>query len=317
MAYSELLEIQDRLNHQLSTSYPLFYQLKVRQGFIKLDTLQKKLEQDTLAILSYLEAMPYYYLLFIQSDTVVFTQIEKADSLVAQVNWLGNYLTGNENTFKRSQVKNFKAKAYTIFENLIAPIASFLKDSNSLLIVPDGALYTLPFEILISDTTDLYRNNFADFPYLIKSHDVSYAFSLKSWLYRSSFSTPFTAPSVLGYAFSEGGEAIAGLLRSEANGQAIPGTGSELKALERAFSSSKDKMQLRYDTAANLQQFLKDIKQHYDILHLALHARSDPSDRLNHVIYFPGNPLDSIFAYQLLDEPLDARLGRTSRLPNC
>ena len=63
---------------------------------------------------------------------------------------------------------NFKASATKLYELLLAPATAFLRETNSLIIAPDGILWKLPFQALSAP----------DDQYLLATHALTYAPSL-------------------------------------------------------------------------------------------------------------------------------------------
>ncbi|MFN7927879.1 MAG: CHAT domain-containing tetratricopeptide repeat protein [Blastocatellia bacterium] len=66
---------------------------------------------------------------------------------------------------------NFTAQAQTLYQQLLHPAAALLRQKKQLVIVPDGVLWELPFQALLTDA-----NNF-----LWESHTISYTPSLAAW----------------------------------------------------------------------------------------------------------------------------------------
>jgi CHAT domain-containing protein/Tfp pilus assembly protein PilF len=70
----------------------------------------------------------------------------------------------------------FMQAGISLYEELIKPAEPFLSKKSKLVIIPDGVLYYLPFEVLLSDNRKPVREaSFSDFPFLIKKYPVSYA----------------------------------------------------------------------------------------------------------------------------------------------
>jgi CHAT domain-containing protein len=80
---------------------------------------------------------------------------------------------------RRSRYRDWSAYVGTarrLYETLIAPAADVLAKKQNLVIVPDGVLYYLPFESLLSDEAKTGgRADYRPLPYLLKQWTVSYA----------------------------------------------------------------------------------------------------------------------------------------------
>jgi len=80
----------------------------------------------------------------------------------------------------------FTQSGYTLFRELIQPAEKYFSNNSKLIIIPDGILNYLPFEVLLTETNEINSEvSFADLPFLVKNYPVSYAQSasvLKSLL---------------------------------------------------------------------------------------------------------------------------------------
>jgi CHAT domain-containing protein/tetratricopeptide (TPR) repeat protein len=75
---------------------------------------------------------------------------------------------------------------YTLYKQLLEPAGPYLTKKSKLVIIPDGILNYLPFEVLLTDNKGIGAgNSFSGLPYLVKKYPVSYGQSasvLKSLL---------------------------------------------------------------------------------------------------------------------------------------
>ena len=80
----------------------------------------------------------------------------------------------------------FVRAGLSLYERLIKPAESYLSKKSKLVIIPDGVLNYLPFEVLLTETTDVNSDaSYSDLPFLVKKYPVSYVQSasvLKSLL---------------------------------------------------------------------------------------------------------------------------------------
>lgn len=67
--------------------------------------------------------------------------------------------------------------ARNLYAQLIAPLK--LEPGAALTIVPDGVLYLLPFGALLTDVPTSEQTNYQNWPWLAKTHDINYAFSVQ------------------------------------------------------------------------------------------------------------------------------------------
>jgi CHAT domain-containing protein/Tfp pilus assembly protein PilF len=77
---------------------------------------------------------------------------------------------------------SYRLEANTLYRKLIAPAGNLLAGKKHLIIVPDGVLQRLPFEVLLKEPTKKTRvADPVDLPYLIKDFAISYAPSVSIW----------------------------------------------------------------------------------------------------------------------------------------
>lgn len=70
----------------------------------------------------------------------------------------------------------FVNAASTLYDLLVKPAEPYLTKKSSLIIIPDGILNYLPFEVLLTgETGNSQTRSYSDLPYLIRKYPVSYA----------------------------------------------------------------------------------------------------------------------------------------------
>jgi CHAT domain-containing protein len=72
--------------------------------------------------------------------------------------------------------------ARELYRHLLAPAESMLRTGDTLIIVPDGALASIPFEALLTNDNGTKTDNpqFNSLPYLFRNHPVRYGWSATS-----------------------------------------------------------------------------------------------------------------------------------------
>jgi len=143
-----------------------------------------------------------YFLSQTQCDAIVFNNSEiwfyelpALKTIELAVKSMRNYFQHYAPNLS-SERFTLKKYGYQLYEDLIEPIADKIENKN-LIIIPDQVLYYLPFEMLISDTTNFSSGvNFKDINFLIKDHSISYTPSL-SLLYYLDKKEPVKTNEVL------------------------------------------------------------------------------------------------------------------------
>ncbi|GAB3914448.1 CHAT domain-containing protein [Larkinella knui] len=189
-----------------------------------------------------------------------------------------------------------QATARALFDRLLAPVWTDLQGMSRLVIVRDGPLHYLPFEVL---ETGLRPDD-----YLLRYAAITYAYSMRSTT-ESNLSPPVGNPSVLSmapFAVTKNGLAAVRQRGYE------PLAGSELEA---------DVLPGTHSTADNASKstFLALLPQH-QLLHLATHAEASDTDPGNsYIAFFPAESSHRLYAHEL--DLLDLRHIRLAVLSAC
>lgn len=122
-------------------------------------------EQDTLYVYTINSIQASVYVVPINQD--FFKQIKQLQKLIK-----------NPLLVQRITREEFINASYQLYQILIAPIAAQLKDKTQLIIVPDGELFHIPFEVLLASNA---KKLFHELDYLIKTFDISYHYSATAY----------------------------------------------------------------------------------------------------------------------------------------
>jgi CHAT domain-containing protein/Tfp pilus assembly protein PilF len=124
-------------------------------------------EQDVL--LNYFTGDSSLFVFCISKDTSYAVEVGGKDSLLMQAEVYLDLL-------KQESGPNddFKAQAFHLYHQLIAPVEPILSLNANLIIIPDGFLWHIPFEGLLSGTPEP-GSDWRRFPFLLKDYSVSYA----------------------------------------------------------------------------------------------------------------------------------------------
>jgi len=158
----------------------------------------------------------------------------------------------------------YRAQARRIYQNLIAPLKKHVRGMTTLAIVPDGALWTVPFHALIA----------ADGRYLIDHHAVFYAHSL-SLLHQASLLQATASPRLLAL----GNPTIAGEARSKAKSAfrdislgPLVAAEAEVRSLALMYPREERNVYVRESASETL---FKNEAPDSSVIHLAAHALID------------------------------------------
>ncbi len=205
----------------------------------------------------------------------------------------------------------FLQTSRALYQELIAPIATHLK--KKVTIFPDGKLGNIPFEVLLTDTVKEPKY-IHSYPYLIRKHQISYAYSgnvlLRSKNYvhqqqpldESLILAPF---SQQGYPFTLTNPEKYPVKVEKLDFTRLPNSIKEGKEVLKSFQG-----QLLMDSVATTQQF-ETLSPNYRILHLITHGFISDSNADLSLLAFARSPSvgpSVVFLQNIYDLRLNADL---------
>jgi CHAT domain-containing protein len=162
--FFEVTNTWNRFIDSLKNNYPSYYDIRYKKIEASLASIQEKLPPNTTAIrYLFIDSKLYAMVLDKTQKEIVALNFQEVDSSVLAI---------HENNF---DVKKLGTELYKLYNNLWLPLECHIKHSN-VLIIPDGALYNLSFEMLTSKPIQSWRD-FSNNS-LLSKYTISYNFSL-------------------------------------------------------------------------------------------------------------------------------------------
>lgn len=229
----DLRQQQETLLSRMREQYPAYYSLKHDLAPASVEELDRQLLAPDEALLEYFVAEDVLYLFVLSRDRRDFLRVQLPGDLTSLVQHFRQALLGQDN--------RFYDYSHQLYQLLLQPAESMITGKH-LIIVPDGALGYIPFEVLLKEQTppSEYGKHWK-LPYVLRQHDLRYGFSA-NLLLAAATAVPATDPvRVMGMApeftASLPGSRDSGpVLRSLQDELApLPGSGEELDLLERRF----------------------------------------------------------------------------------
>jgi CHAT domain-containing protein/tetratricopeptide (TPR) repeat protein len=286
----------DSLIRVLEKEYPKYYALKYATFVAGIDTLQKTLlaQSPNTAIIEYLVSDTALFIFAINTKNfaakkILFSQEEFKKTL----NQLGRSYYALTETDRQDPAKkqNYINAAAKLYQKLLAPVEDILQNKD-LVIIPDGLLWELPFEILIKapekGAQKLEKLPFERLPLLNQFHSVRYSPSATAFL-RSFSLPPSQGKGIFAIApvFDPKEENIlnsgSAFNRDVTYPQAVaslPGSESEVLELKRLFEKQNLPVKLLLNAEAKEEAFTGAPLENYRYIHLATHGvfnRNKPS----------------------------------------
>lgn len=264
--YAELVQL-------LEKNYPYYFRLKYNTSVSGVNEIRKSLGRND-ALIEYSLSDSVIYIFFITRTSLEVFEQEISKEFRENIN---NILEIFENKrFSSGAVNDFRVftnSSYQLYNILIKPLEPLIEGRN-LIIIPDGILSYLPFELLIPELPSHPSPAYSSLPFLLKNHPVSYAHS-------GTLLNEYAATSA-----KRGGRLLAFAPKYESNGELIPDIlnsrsryRDNLKPLPASRVEVKNILsmvggKLWIDEEATEKNF-KENAPDYKILHLAMHTLID------------------------------------------
>ncbi len=301
-----LMESIDNVYRQIQESYPEYAELMFNTGVISLKDVQNELAENEY-FTSYASGEQNYYLIY--ADKInrglykIDTEKQKID---LQVKALLNEFKKDLSVHSKSDYLKFSEISGFLYENLIQPIAEKAL-GKKLLILPEGLLGYLPFEVLIQNSiSDSSRIDYRNLAYMINDFPIAYCYSATL-----HFSQHITSDS-------GNGKLLAFVPDYNQFNELVLNSGDAIVLSELPYARLESEMVLNiFDgemaagAEATKQKFISQASD-FSMLHLAMHTILDNEKPMYSRLIFQqeSDSLDaySVSTYELFGMDLEASL---------
>jgi CHAT domain-containing protein/tetratricopeptide (TPR) repeat protein len=267
------------LLHLFEFDYPTYYKLKYALKNTGIKNVQAVLEAKT-TLIEYFEGDKNLYVFSITKDGARVHTIKKPKTYAADVANFRSTLVSLHATSKTpANYYNKFIEASFEFYNIFLK-KSLNASSNRLIIIPDGLLSYLPFEVFLNQKVLPEKNqaatniNYAKLPYLLRDYRINYNYSATFLIEQLNRKKGISNGNVLAFA-PDYKNKIAASWRNPYEQKLrkrlveLPGASKELNSLKWAFNGS-----FWRDAEATESNFKKEMAD-YSVLHFALHGLAD------------------------------------------
>ena len=339
----DLKKSQDSLLTIFEKNYPEYYRLKYENPIATTAQIQRKLKANETLIEYFLGDSTLYT--FTVNKTGLNYHQQKIDSTFFQtIDQLRHFAnTPNQGAAWTTDYRQYVADTRYLYQTLLEPALDTTssltphpfpndRDRLSLIIIPDGILGYLPFNLLLTKEPDpavVADYSYRGLPYLVSNYDIRYEYSatlmLESQKMRSKVRNwlPWhNEPAYCGFAPTYGdGEAIAkrgeedSLKLSELFTGLVRGKLGALRfnrpEIEEASAAMEGKV---FEAEAATEAEFKRQASQANILHLAMHALTNDREPLFSQLVFTQDDGDTtedgrLHAYELQNMKLKADLA--------
>ncbi len=271
-------------NKALSISFPAYANAKV-DSIPTLKKLEAYCTEKNVTIIDYTWSNQGVYALSVHATGSKFFKLGRSNEVKADIDSLLFHL--KEPSLEYQQYARI---AHKLFNTLLAPIISTVQ-TEEIIVIADNALFNMPFDALLKSYTGNERG-YQELDYLLHSYKISYALSM-------------AAVNKTPEKFSEKGKVLAMAYGISVND---PLSLSNSEAEIGVLSHFADGVFLSQQSCTK-ENFFKHADQ-ASIIHLAVHGKSDTSNRYTSYLQFPnGENVDKkLLTYELYRHHLPAAL---------
>ncbi|WMX17297.1 CHAT domain-containing tetratricopeptide repeat protein [Aureispira sp. CCB-E] len=275
----ELLKLKrasEKLQDTLENNYPKYHELKYNTQIANLEQVQKDLDSQT-ALIEFFVGANHIYIFSVYSDTVWVTKVPMDNQFMSAIRGLRTALTDVKMLTKdiESSYLLLTKNGRLIYQKFLEP-ALKKEGIERLVIIPDGMLNYVPFDVLLTEKPDYQTVNFKTLPYLIKKQTINYHYS--STLKLFSRAPVKTNGKMLAMASSYDKDKFINAkgfsardYRIRTSVEDLPGAKREVEYLSKTFAGK-----FLYGTNSNEAMFKEYSKKApYSVIHLAMHGIVD------------------------------------------
>jgi len=263
----DLEQERESISEKIKAQFPITSKISEDGLILSLKQLQEKLEENEV-IYEYLKTNEELYILKIEKTASKLYKSEvkgfqnDLDSLLLLIN--DEDIAMNRSNAK-SVWKAYQRHAYRLYKELLPDY-----NNENLLIIPDGNLNYLPFELLITEPDAGEQINYGLLPYLLRSGTIKYAFS--SSLHFANVEVEDDGQSPLLAVAPSYPASPTGLLASRSGFTSLMHTEKEALAISKMMNGDQ-----AIGDQATVESF-KSAAKNYEVLHLAMHAYTHDKD---------------------------------------
>lgn len=278
----ELNNKRKELVRQLSKRYPDYYSLKYFPGIMKVKSIQNKLGDDDL-LTEYVLSDTSLIIFILDNHKLTYRQIGIDSSFYKNIRLVYDFIRTDYFKSSSEQIPYFINASSELFKILFGNF--HLEAGKRLIIIPDGMLAYIPFDILLTQPVEGNDYHFGELSYLVRNHPLSFAYSA-TLLFQSDHRKVSTGKELLAFAPSDPDVTQMGTNP----GRFVQSDRSKLKPLVGSAKEVRSIINIvggdsRIGNEASEYSF-KELAPKYRILHLAAHALIDEDDPLNSKLVF-------------------------------
>lgn len=300
---------------RIEKEYPKYTKLKYQQNYAKASEIQALLDEDE-AMIEYVIGDSILYILYLdQKNLRVIEQPLDKKELRKEIKTLHRTLSSYNLLTKKEEesYRSYTNSAYWFYQNLMAPVLEQSKTIKKLIVITDGELGHLPFEVFLTDLAPQQITDYADLSYLMNDYVLSYHYSATLWQENKGRKAPQNNGQILGLTANyipqkstTYATRLPAYKRIRADLDSLPSAREEVKLLSEQFKGYFD-----FEEGASERIFKAKASQ-FSVIHLAMHGILDSRAPMLSSLVFTedGDSLENNFlqAYEISKLNLNADL---------
>lgn len=237
-------------------------------------------------ILEYVLADTILITFILDKDRINYDTVTIGESFYRNIETVYDFIRTDYFNTTAQGISDYFRSASALYEVLIGRYN--IPGDRKLIIIPDGFLAYLPYEVLLSRPVEEKVYDFGELPYLIRKNPLSYAYSA-SLVYHSDFRKIRARKGLLAFAPSDPASMDPDTLIMRDTPidrkklQPLIGSEKEVRAIINIIGGD-----LRIGEEASEYSF-KEMASRYRILHLAMHTFIDDEDPLYSKLVFSSS----------------------------
>ncbi len=267
---------KEHYHHHLNKKirqYPKFLALKNELPRASLEAIQRKIiKNEKVALVEFFEGKKRIYVFLISENHYKIHSLPKEEDYLNAIKEVLQIVQNPPSEDFHSTYSSFKKNTLWLYLNLLEPILKDVHNSiNRLIIIPDGELHNIPFDILLYKNNKQHSYAIDDNAYLLKKYAINYHYSANLFVFNDNIKTRMNKHNFIGFAPS-----------FEQNDQLenLENTIPEVQEIAQVVNG-----QVIIGEKATKAAFLNNIQSH-DIIHIATHAEKDTANIKMNRIYF-------------------------------
>lgn len=311
---SKLLSLRreyEVLKNNMANISPNYFQLLYSHKEETVENIQHNLLTDKSSFLEYFTGDSSIFLFVINKEGYQVKEIKKdfpLESWVRQLQYglsayhslLPNAPPRENFAFRDSCTRAYITAAQDLYDKLVKPVKNLLK--AEVIIVPDGMLGYVPFEVLLTGPTPADINRYHKYPYLLRDHRIRYTYSatlLKEMTDKKHRREPEKRFAAFAPYYDGDTSVLAGLDQLITSRTVTPDALAPLKYSGPEVMAAQKLMggDVFMDSTATEERFNREAGN-YRILHLSTHGKAD--DRVGDYAYLVFSPQKDSVENELL-----------------